>query len=417
MTKFVDGDVSGQQVLTDDDHLYPDHINELRQSRGVSAVVGRTPNCEYYCDGVDDQVQIQQALDDLTPGRTWKEKVVLVGDFHLSSGLIIPSFTTLEIQGSLINEGSPNAMIDCNDYTTDIEIFGGILIGNYDGVMITPGLNLTTEGLERFNIHDITIKDFDSNGVHIKGVTDLIFSNIIVDNCGQTTSLSHNIYMIRIYNGIINNVITRNANNCGLKLRGCRNISVNNLVSRENGRGIQMAGGDSEGTPMYNVTVSNSVFSNNSVYGGEIYTEEGAIRDIRISSSIFIENGEHGLYLRSLNLDSLTVSGCSFWNNSQETANTYSGIYINNGRWIKIQGNQFGDIHLTTTDRYQKDGLEVVGGSSFFPIQNNDFRRNRGYGINTNKGLFIQANSFGENGVGAINDSSGASVIQNNSGV
>ncbi len=63
MTDFTPGDVSASQVLTDNDHIYPEHNNELRQSRAATAVVGKTEQCEYYCDGIADDVQIQAAID------------------------------------------------------------------------------------------------------------------------------------------------------------------------------------------------------------------------------------------------------------------------------------------------------------------------------------------------------------------
>jgi hypothetical protein len=83
---FLPGDISGLQSLTDDDHLYPDHINEFRQSMLAAVVVGKTPNCQYYCDGEDDDVQLQAAIDaaELVGGIVF----IKAGTYNLSTGLV-----------------------------------------------------------------------------------------------------------------------------------------------------------------------------------------------------------------------------------------------------------------------------------------------------------------------------------------
>ncbi len=66
---WTPGDVSGSQTLDgapERDHLYASHINELRESTSAQAVVGRNLNAQYYCNGADDHVQIQQALDEVS---------------------------------------------------------------------------------------------------------------------------------------------------------------------------------------------------------------------------------------------------------------------------------------------------------------------------------------------------------------
>ena len=62
---YTTGDTSVSQILSDLDHLYPKHINELRQATMATAIVSKEPDNYYYCDGVDDQVQINQALTDV----------------------------------------------------------------------------------------------------------------------------------------------------------------------------------------------------------------------------------------------------------------------------------------------------------------------------------------------------------------
>jgi len=98
MTNFLAGDVSGAQVLTDNDHIYPQLWNELRQSRGATAVVGTTSECEYYCNGTDDQTEIQAALNAASAAGGGIVHVK-VGNYSLSKYIWVPSYVTLEGEG------------------------------------------------------------------------------------------------------------------------------------------------------------------------------------------------------------------------------------------------------------------------------------------------------------------------------
>ena len=65
MEAWTLGDVSGLEALTDEDHLYPAHINELRAAvrNHPFVTIGRSLPCDFLCDGTDDNVQIQEAVN------------------------------------------------------------------------------------------------------------------------------------------------------------------------------------------------------------------------------------------------------------------------------------------------------------------------------------------------------------------
>lgn len=88
---WTPGDVSGSETLTSEDHIYESHINELRES-GPAVVVGRTANCQYYCDGTADDVQIQQALT----AAAGKRVIILPGVYDITATLLFDTNTVVE---------------------------------------------------------------------------------------------------------------------------------------------------------------------------------------------------------------------------------------------------------------------------------------------------------------------------------
>lgn len=101
----------------------------------VAAVDSMHPaRADYTCDGTDDQVEIQAAIDGLTSGRTHAEKVVVIGGFSISSPILLPAHTTFEIQGALkLADGSNCDVIQSSsmiDSQQDIRIQGGVIDGN-----------------------------------------------------------------------------------------------------------------------------------------------------------------------------------------------------------------------------------------------------------------------------------------------
>jgi len=113
---------------------------------------------------------IQNALDSLTSGRTWKEKVILKGNFTIDSTIKIPSFTVLNLMKAkikLANEANVN-MFENKDLVagnSNIEIVGGILDGN-KAKQSNGGHGIYLERVSESKIEDCTIKNTYSNGIY-----------------------------------------------------------------------------------------------------------------------------------------------------------------------------------------------------------------------------------------------------------
>ena len=110
---------------------------EIKGSLAATVVVSREPDRSgnLVCDGTADDVEIQAALDYLTAGRDWYEKVLLKGDFTISTTVHVPSYTILEIDGKCTLADTVNlSMFDNNEASatlpSHIVFTGGILDGN-----------------------------------------------------------------------------------------------------------------------------------------------------------------------------------------------------------------------------------------------------------------------------------------------
>jgi hypothetical protein len=109
---------------------------------------------------------INWALNSLTVGRTWKEKVVLVGDFTIDASLLIPSYTIFELFGRIYLANNADKHIlqnsDVVGGNTNIEVVGGFYDGNKAN---QPALDPVTAvfmcyfaKVTNLSIHNVTIK-------------------------------------------------------------------------------------------------------------------------------------------------------------------------------------------------------------------------------------------------------------------
>ena len=143
--------------------------------------------------GVDDGSVIQAALDSLTPNRTWKEKIILIGDF-IASGIKIPSYTIFELQGKITNPNpSANCIIEITE--SNIELIGGVYDGNRGSTYNTDDSNLNGSGIythgetsdvapENITVRDITVKNTYNRGIVVRNLKKSLFDNVTIENAG-----------------------------------------------------------------------------------------------------------------------------------------------------------------------------------------------------------------------------------------
>jgi parallel beta-helix repeat protein len=137
-------------------------------------------------DGTDPDAVLQAAVDNLTSGRTYYEKVTVHGSYSLSTAWTIPSYTILDLyQAVLTIDANANCnIIENNDSAggnTNIMVLGGILDGNKAN-QTTPGTD-DLRGILINNTDDVIIKDLYVHDAYVHGIEIKDGSRIWIDKC------------------------------------------------------------------------------------------------------------------------------------------------------------------------------------------------------------------------------------------
>jgi len=139
--------------------------------------------------GQDASAVIQAALDALTPGRTWKEKVVLKGDFGLTKKINLVEYLILDIQGKLYPSSSFS-----DSYFLYGENKGRITIEN--GTFLNPN-SISVSAIKTVNCDFMAIRDcyFDWHDVrtsllYLQGDNLKILHNALLNADHQIITIS-----------------------------------------------------------------------------------------------------------------------------------------------------------------------------------------------------------------------------------
>ena len=359
--------------------------------RGATIIVAASDSpttsknqADYVCDGTADNVEIQAALDALTGGRTWQEKVILMGGtYHIAATVEVAAYTILENQGLVILDNAVNADLLTNAAAGNgyIEITGGIWDGNR---VNQAALSTVIHFNDVYNtwVHHTNVRHGYTGGIDVNGGS---------------------VVMTRRLNTISDNFVL----NCGSPLRSSFGIAtggdygqlcVNNAVwtdDNDGNRGIQVMG-------------HMAMVSGNSVH--------------RYVIGIYVvAQSEHMI----LNNTILTCSGQAIWLNQTTNAavsgNTISacgiGILSTDGQYNLITNNIVRD---NTTN------IQLDGNCDYTLIQGNNITSDLGVGrlwgvkivdatCNENK---IAYNTFRPGGfvTAIIADSGTDTIIEHNTG-
>ncbi len=316
---------------------------------------------DYVCDGVNDHVEIQAALDALpaTGGRV----VLLEGTFIIASSIAIPNDTaTLEGQGK-------GTILDGNSLTT----------GNHV---------VTISGKDNITIRNLAIQTQNGGGkncdcIYIVGVSD----NITIDTVYILSSDRYGVYLYGS-SGTISNLTIKNC-----EIQSCETYAIyantfsagkllqflliSNNTIKNNGSGIYI-----NTTLVYSEAISilDNMFQNTANYGimlvanhvlvegNSSYQDRNPVyvegRYNNIVSNYIYRAGRDGIYLNSTRN---FVSNNTIIDAGYSSTNTYDGISINDSYNTVV--NNFIQV-LTGATALTRYGIYLASGSKSVIVGN-----------------------------------------------
>jgi parallel beta-helix repeat protein len=251
---------------------YPVSYTIFKDGELIKALNGKTGRVEF--SGTDASTVIQSALNALTSGRTWKERVVLKGDFTISSKVTLPNYLVLDLRGAKLTlaDGVSDNMFDTVTAKNDIEIIGGILDGNKANQ--TAGEVIFIQGATSTNIKiiGVTIQNATERAIRVEDAADIEIKGCLIKNSGDRHIVLGRVGRVKI---IGNTLDTNDANPAIL---------------------VSSSGGDS-----YKVEIKDNVILT-SYLSAILFDGDYSQYDHEVEGNIIDDAGQSGIWINSANL-------------------------------------------------------------------------------------------------------------------
>jgi parallel beta-helix repeat protein len=329
---------------------------------------------------------INFAFGNLTIGRTWKEPVIVLGNYTTDVSISIPSQSQALLYCYIRKAASNNySIIDLNT-VSDVEIDGGTLDGNRAN-QSPPGTGSLLQEINITNCQRVTVS----------GVTGLNAGNSFIWMGGSSGCIISRNYINNTYNDGISLSTSSHSNTiaenelwyCGhvpIVLYGCYDNTITANVGAYFGWRVSFAGIYVFGNS-YRNTISVNVMEYGNGSGGHGIAIEGSSYGNTISDNSCINNtSAYGIYLAPAYGN--TVSGNTCAGNSRGICSDLAGSYNN-----QISGN------IVSQNTY---GI-VIGISYNDSVIGNKIYANTNYGIwiltsTVNQTTWVEGNDIIGNG-------------------
>ena len=360
------------------------------RDKTICARNGRTGKVDF--EGEDARAVINNALAALDPARTWKETVVLKGSLEIDlapaswdpnrrSGIEIPNYTTLRIQGKIrlrnnasSTPGQVNYIVTNKDHKTgkQIDIQGGEIDGN--------GQN---------NAHGIY-------GVQVSGVSDVRVVGMYIHDCRETGVAFENVS--RDCWAINNHVVGRR--DLGLfwqdglgNQNDCSDISyLGNLAEQCHFWGIYIEGGR-------HITALGNTCRRNGKDGILVGEESQTGNTMTIAANSVYDNNLHGIFASAPKVRKIAILGNQVKNNAI-AGSPHSGIVVR-AQDVEVQGNLCWDDQRTKTQQY---GVALLTRANRCRVLDNNLTGNKLGGVLVQGGVM---DCLLKNNAGHVTESSG----------
>jgi hypothetical protein len=221
----------------------------LEPATFILNVTGSTYNAWYGANGTlafsstDARSVISNALGNLSSGRTYQQKIVLMGMFNLTSTtaseVIVPSYTFLDMTQAQLNLAAVTShyMITNENYAGDscITLLGGKLNGTQ--AIQSAGFGVLFENVSQSKIERLAFQDIWGYGLTLNDCHDIIVDSCFFNDGGGDDDASiHNCTCVSITNcNSINHakrVVTGASSFIEIEA-GCNHVSITNCLGNE----------------------------------------------------------------------------------------------------------------------------------------------------------------------------------------
>ena len=338
----------------------------------VAAADSMDQDADYVCNGSDDQVEINAAIDALPANG---------GSVYLREGTYVVSESVIISKSNvaLIGAGASTAIKIKDTKDADIEVIyasakSNLLVKNLriDGNKANQTTGTMTgisfSGIEHSKVINFWAGNLRDHGIYLHSSSN---NNTIAGNtCGGTDWIG--IYLHTTSNNTITgNTLQGNSTGIYLASSGINTVTGNTCVDNAVNGLILLAS--------TNNTITGNTSRNNSHNGISFFSSSN---DNTVASNTFQGNGQNGIFVDSSGRTTIvgntsqgngqngirihyssnnTVTGNSCQGNSQSSDNTYSGILVSsNSDYNNIQGNT---IRRGTETNKQKWGIRIDSSS------------------------------------------------------
>ena len=335
-----------------------DKLNQLIQAikrRGANNVVGTDIYCDYYCDGTEDDVEIQAAIDDLMPIANYEKRVVsgrgleyaLAAPIYVPSNLVLRDFqfklsediwavrpkTTCHnanIRNVSVVSDAQRAGAGAFYFDTDIwnVTLDGVFTENmYYGVYVDP----STPRTEVIRIRDSDFWKTKHEHLYFDGGgAGAILENLAM-YCEPGSEANSGIH-VKNFNGLYLDTIDIMNSGVGMTINPTTGETVKWIKAMK----LCCDSGNSHGLSLTGV---------------------GAIQGLRFTDFWASANGNYGVQIS----DATNLDGVTFINPIIQQ-NGKSGVFMNSGNKIKFLGGSIGaNAKSDTGETAEMQGIYFTG--------------------------------------------------------
>jgi len=321
------------------------HSKTARFVIGTSTSGWTAKQCDYLCDGTDDQEEIIQALNDLPV--TGGEIVILDGTYNITASIHIPK-NNVSLRGNG-NATTLKRMYNSTDTDDGSTARGLIALNGKSGCKIQglqiDGNKATYTASYNFGIllksssnNTITGNTCNNNNYGI--YLNLSSDNTITDNTCNNNSNNG----IRLHSSS-NNTITGNTcnnNNYGIYLNSSSNNTVTDNTCNNNDYGIFLNSSS-------NSTVTGNTCNNNNNNGIRLYSSSN-----NTITGNTCNNNDYGIFLNSSSNNTITGNTCI--RGTGQTSDYASDQYT-----IQLQGTS--NYNLISSNNCMGKAVVISGGT------------------------------------------------------